>query len=190
MGDYQCLFSPLKLGKVVIKNRIIFSPHATGHFDRQNYVANERVKSYYEERARGGVGWIVIGTASVDERADYYPGGAKPGWWKDEVIPGIKEVVERVHSHDCKISAQIAHPGAIQWPISENTISYPSYAPSQIGSAHLPFNIPHELEIEEILEIEKKICGRGGTGEKNRLRRGGDHGGSRKTPGAIRLPPP
>lgn len=157
MAEYQYLFTPLRVGPITLKNRIIFAAHATSFWEPPEFLTNERAKAYYEERAKGGVAWIILPVSSVDERADYYPVCDIP-WWKDEVIPGIREIVDRVHKHDCKISAQISHPGATQWTISELSLSHPAYAPSQIGSAHLAFAIPHELEVEEILELEEKFA--------------------------------
>ena len=155
MAKYQYLFTPLKVGPITVKNRLVFTAHATAHCDPATFLPTEKMKAYYEERAKGGVGWIVTMVSSVDERADFGPIYADIGWWKDEVIPEMKDLVDRVHKYDCKLSSQISHPGGTQWPIgSEDGLAYPAYAPSPIGSGHIPFHIPHECDVEEIRELE------------------------------------
>ena len=158
MSNYQYLFTPLKVGKIILKNRVIFAPHVSGHFDPTTFVPTERALPYFEERAKGGVAWIFLSTASVDEKADYYPASA-PAWWKDDVIEGIKEIADALHKYDCKLSAQISHPSTCMMPLSDKGLTYPLYAPSQIGGMlAMPQYTPHELEIEEILELEEKFA--------------------------------
>ncbi len=154
MSSYPYLFSPLKLGSVTIKNRVIFGPHVTGHWSGE-FLATPRAKAYYDERARGGVGLIIVGAASVDETADYFP-FTQPGLFKEEVVPGFREIADSVHSYGTKIVQQIVHPGVHQIP--ERDSSHPGRAPSQIPAIEEPSYIPKELEPEEILEIEGKFA--------------------------------
>lgn len=138
MAQYPHLFSPLKIGPMTIKNRVIFGPHVTCHWS-SDFLATPRAKAYYEERALGGVGMIIVGAASVDETADYYP-FTQPGLWKDEVIPGLREITDAVHQHGTKILQQIVHPGVHQIP--ERDPEHPGRAPSQIPAIEEPFYIP------------------------------------------------
>lgn len=154
MAQYQYLFSPLKIGSITVKNRIIFGPHVTGHWS-VDFLPTPRAKAYYEERARGGVGMIIVGAASVDETADYFP-FTQHGLFKDEVIPGLSEIAAVVHQYGTKIVQQLVHPGVHQIP--ERDTFHPARAPSQIPAIEEPFYIPKELEVEEIVEIEEKFA--------------------------------
>jgi 2,4-dienoyl-CoA reductase-like NADH-dependent reductase (Old Yellow Enzyme family) len=154
MSTYSFLFRPLTIGPMTIKNRVIFGPHVTGHWSG-DFLPTERAKAYYEERARGNVGMIIVGAASVDETADYYP-FTQHALFKDEVIPGLREIADAVHSHGTKIVQQLVHPGVHQIP--ERDTLHPARAPSQIPAIEEPFYIPKELEIEEILEIQEKFA--------------------------------
>jgi 2,4-dienoyl-CoA reductase-like NADH-dependent reductase (Old Yellow Enzyme family) len=154
MAQHRYLFSPLKVGPITIKNRIIFGPHVTGHWS-PDFLATPRARAYYEARARGGVGMIIIGASSVDETADYFP-FTQPGVFKDEVIPGHKEIADSVHRYGCKIVQQMMHPGIHQIP--ERNTFFPARAPSQISAVEEPLYIPKELEVEEIVEIEEKFA--------------------------------
>jgi 2,4-dienoyl-CoA reductase-like NADH-dependent reductase (Old Yellow Enzyme family) len=154
MSVYSYLFRPLEIGPITIKNRVIFGPHVTGHWSA-DFLPTPRAKAYYEERARGGVGLIIVGAASVDETADYYP-FTQHALFKDEVIPGLREIADAVHAHGTKIIQQIVHPGVHQIP--ERDTFHPGRAPSQIPAIEEPFYIPKELEIEEIVEIQDKFA--------------------------------
>ncbi|MBI2962946.1 MAG: FAD-dependent oxidoreductase [Deltaproteobacteria bacterium] len=154
MATYSYLFRPLEIGPMTIKNRVIFGPHVTGHWSGE-FLPTARAKAYYEERARGGVGMIIVGAASVDETADYYP-FTQHALYKDEVIPGLREIADAVHAFGTKIVQQIVHPGVHQIP--ERDSLHPARAPSQIPAIEEPFYIPKELEIEEIVEIEDKFA--------------------------------
>jgi 2,4-dienoyl-CoA reductase (NADPH2) len=102
MAEYKHLFSPIKIGLVTLKNRIVCSGHTNGFVDPVTFLPNERTKGYFEERARGGAALIVLPLSSVDEKADYYPLAAL-ALWTDDVIPGIREIADIVHKYDCKL---------------------------------------------------------------------------------------
>lgn len=100
------LFSPIQLGSQRIKNRIVFSPHGTG------FVENGKISdyhlAYHEARAAGGVGLIVTEQNAVHKTT------ALPKWLSaadDACIPGMGELAEVVHRHDCKLFAQLMYSG-------------------------------------------------------------------------------
>ena len=49
MSDFQYLLTPLEVGSMTLKNRVIFGPHVTNHWP--NYKADDDTVAYYEERA-------------------------------------------------------------------------------------------------------------------------------------------
>ena len=53
------LFSPLAIGPLELRNRIVSPPHGTGF--AEGGLPSDRQVAYYEARARGGVGLIVVG---------------------------------------------------------------------------------------------------------------------------------
>ena len=62
---YQHLFTPGIIGGRWIKNRIVMAPMATGLGTNSGEVTDNLVE-YYAERARGGVGTVIVEAASVD----------------------------------------------------------------------------------------------------------------------------
>jgi len=63
LKDFHYLFSPLKLGTVVVPNRIHFAAHLTNFAVDQKI--SERHIHYYRERAKGGCGLITTEELTV-----------------------------------------------------------------------------------------------------------------------------
>jgi len=55
MTSFKCLFEPINIGKMKLKNRIVLAPMAT-HYGTKNGRMTQRQIDYYLERARGGPG--------------------------------------------------------------------------------------------------------------------------------------
>ena len=64
---YPQIFSPLDLGFVQIKNRILMGSMHTGLEEAEGGF--ERMAAYYAERARGGVGMIITGGFYPDRKS-------------------------------------------------------------------------------------------------------------------------
>lgn len=153
MGEYKYLFSPIKLGPVTLKNRIVWSGHTHKCWEPVTFLVGDRAKGYYEERAKGGVGAVVLAMASVDEKADYWPLFGLP-LWTDDVIPGLKELTDILHKYGCKVFAEPGHPGVESIPF--NQPDEVMYDVSQLSGSQ-PGAISKELTREEIWEIEDKF---------------------------------
>ncbi len=154
MADYQYLFRPLPVGNIVLKNRVIWGPHVTNHWP--DHLPDERTTAYYEERAAGGVGMIIIGASPVDATAQYSP-FEQCALWDDACIEGLRDISEAVHRHDAKLCIQLVHPGVHQMP-DHDPAHQPPVAPSQIPAVEEPSCIPRALEVDEILAIEDKFA--------------------------------
>jgi len=109
--NYARLLSAGKIGKLELKNRILLAAMGTNYAE-QDGTCSERIQAYYEERARGGTGLLVMETAAVAWPA----GSTMPntvGFSEDRFIPGLSQLTERVHQHGAKIAAQLNHGGKI-----------------------------------------------------------------------------
>ena len=91
-----------------IKNRIAMAPMATD-FAEGDGTVSDRLIDYYEARARGGVGLIILEVCTIDGMSPYIP--RTVGLWDDSFIPGLKRLTDAVHAHGASIIPQIAHPG-------------------------------------------------------------------------------
>lgn len=107
--EYSRLFSPMKIGNVEIKNRIVMAPMCMG-FGQYNGCATETMMNYYEERAKGGVGLIFTEITRVNDITGASSFG-QLGMSHDYQIPALKEMADRIHKHGCKIMVELHHPG-------------------------------------------------------------------------------
>lgn len=107
--NYDMLFSPMKIGNVEIKNRIVMAPMCMG-FGQYNGCATETMMNYYEERANGGVGLIFTEITRINDITGASSFG-QLGMSHDYQIPALKEMADRIHKHNCKVMVELHHPG-------------------------------------------------------------------------------
>lgn len=155
MKMHYKLFTPIKIGKLEVRNRIVLAPMVTGHAGQGGMVTENHL-NWYEARAKGGVGLIIVEFTYVSQR-----GSAGPvllGIWKDALIPDLQKLVKKVHEYGAKIFIQVAHSGRQtasefiggQLPVAPSAIPCPLREP-------LLHEVPQELSIEEIEEIVKQF---------------------------------
>lgn len=144
------LFSPMKIGKVEIKNRFIVSAMVV-NYCAEDGNATERYIAYHEEKAKGGWGLIVTEDYAVDPTGRTFFN--EPGFWSDSQIESHSELTRRVHAHGAKIFAQIFHGG-------RQTNSYITgtqiLAPSAIPCPSKK-EMPRALTTAEVKELIEKF---------------------------------
>lgn len=103
------LLKPGRIGGLELRNRIGMAPMGSNFAEADGHCA-ERIQAYYEARARGGAGLLIMGVGAIA-----YPAGtAEPyqvGISRDDFIPGLTRLVERVHRHGARIAIQLQHAG-------------------------------------------------------------------------------
>ena len=107
--EYKMLFTPMNIGTVQIKNRVVMPPMMLG-FGQFNGCPTKEMMDYYEERAIGGAGLIITEITRVDD----FSGAsafAQLAISHDYHIKPLAEMISRVHSHGCKMFIQLHHPG-------------------------------------------------------------------------------
>ena len=102
--NYDVLFTPYKIGNVTIKNRIGMS--AMGLFAANTDGSPSMFTSaFYEDRARGGTGLIIVGGSMVSRKA---ANGITGMYWEDKsVVPHHTDIVERCHRYGAKVAIAI-----------------------------------------------------------------------------------
>ncbi len=111
MSQYKHLLSPGKLGPIDLRNRIVLSPMGDNFSDPDGYCT-EQMQAYYEARAAGGAGLIIMGVVSIA----FPHGTAEPfqcAISDDKYIPGLAKLAENVHKHGAKVAMQIQHAGKV-----------------------------------------------------------------------------
>ncbi len=144
-GQFKYLFSPLRIGRVTVPNRISFSAHLTNL--AENNLPSERQAYYLAERARGGAGLIITEEQSVHPTDHAYEKLIDA--WKPEVIPGYRRICRAVHEFETKVFAQLNHNGG-QGDGSYSRL--PVWGPSPVADFMFR-EVPKEMEVEDIREV-------------------------------------
>ena len=144
----QRLFTPIKVGNLELKNRIIMPPM----IDRlaTHGEPNDAVKDFYAARARGGLALIVLTPGIVDISM------ASPiqlGIYDDSFIPGLKQFTDLIHSCGARMGIQLMHLGRQGGEIKR----YKPVAPSPIPLTPKD-EVPHELTLGEAEGLVEKFA--------------------------------
>ncbi|WP_300457127.1 FAD-dependent oxidoreductase [Desulfobacula sp.] len=118
------LFSPIQIGPMTSKNRLLMSAMSINFGVDENCCVTDQLIEYFVERAKGGVGMMLVGGGGV------HPGGQElpdlPQMYRDDCIPALKEMVQRVKPYDTLFGVQLMHGGR------------QSYLPQKVAPSALP----------------------------------------------------
>lgn len=152
MPTYNNLFSPIKLGKTTLRNRIIMPAMGTLYADTDGSV-NDRLISHYAERAKGGAGLIVVEVTSVD-----YPMGRIASRQLKLNTPSDigrwMELSSAAHAHGAKIICQLHHSGATTTAAGQGGPQ--TVAPSEVKNRY--GEMSRELTVDEIQALVQKFA--------------------------------
>lgn len=148
-NNYPHIFQPLTLRGMTMRNRVAMMPMGSDFAGHNGELSDEHIK-YYELRARGGTGLIIVENICVK-----YPEGSNGTTQlrldKDCYIPRMFNLTEACHRQGACIGVQINHAGASAMssrigmqPVSASTL------PSKPGG-----ETPRPLSKEELESIAK-----------------------------------
>ncbi|MGV3549728.1 oxidoreductase [Rhizobium sp.] len=147
VAGYTHLLSPFSIGRVRLRNRVVFQPHFTalGHLD--GMPSDDHV-AYHEERARGGVGLIILESMAI------HPTGKMSrrfvNAWDSAVVPGLAAIADAVHARGAKLFGQLTHGG-------HTSLEHPPHimwAPTQMPepSSHHTTKAMDEDDIKAVID--------------------------------------
>ncbi len=143
------LFRPMKIKGLEIRNRVVMP--AFGLLYTQDRKVSQKLLDFYEARAKGGCGLIIVGGCGVN----FIGGGPMMlGLDDDSFIPGYEKLAEAVHKHNARLFLQLFHSGRYQFSF---LIGQKSVAPSVVRSRYTKEE-PRELSRDEIIETEKQFA--------------------------------
>jgi 2,4-dienoyl-CoA reductase-like NADH-dependent reductase (Old Yellow Enzyme family)/thioredoxin reductase len=117
-------------------------------YANQDGYITERTKNYYEARARGGVGLIIVEGTYIHLGGQGF--GNQPAMSDDKYIAGMSELVQAIHKHGAKASIQLFHAGRLA---RSQFSGLQPVAPSPIAATGFGYEMPKELSVDEIPEI-------------------------------------
>ena len=104
----DAIFEPLRFRTLEVRNRI-FRSSTGGRWDTYDGSGTQTRINWDLKTARGGVGAIISSHAPVHPRGRLLPGYALID--RDDRVPFWRELIRRVHEHDCRYIVQLAHAG-------------------------------------------------------------------------------
>ncbi|MBI4187004.1 MAG: FAD-dependent oxidoreductase [Chloroflexi bacterium] len=141
------LFEPVNVGALELKNRIVMTPMAMLYGTETGAVSQRQI-DYFVERAKHGVGLIVVEAASVDTNMGNW-GPAGQCFDSDKYLPAYSEMTDAVHLYGdgAKIGIQLDAAGR-NAPLS-TTGGKPPFSASAIPGIE-PGVITRALAVEQI----------------------------------------
>ena len=107
---YPHLFSPLEIGGLTLRNRVVQSAH--GKYFTADGIDTARTAAYQVERAKGGAGLLITDNRMVHPTSVAAFARISPSQWQDAQTEADRAVVSEVHEHGAKIIAQLSHYGS------------------------------------------------------------------------------
>jgi len=143
---FRHLLSPARIGNITVRNRMVMPPMGTNYASDDGFVT-ERLVRYYEARAEGGTGLIIVEVAAVAPEGKAIT--HQIGIWADKFIPGLRYLAESIRKHGARAAIQLHHAGR---QTTFQTTGYQPVAPSEIPCP-ICRDMPRSLTIEEIKGI-------------------------------------
>ena len=101
------LYQRLSMGRLALPNPICFLAHRT-HFGTRGRLTDRHI-AYYQRRARGGCGLIVVGEISI--APNDRPFASMIEIDRPEAVSDLKRLTDAIHEFDTRIVAEIGHHG-------------------------------------------------------------------------------
>lgn len=144
MGNaYPALRRPITVGGVELGNRMVMSPMTTYGLPDPDGASNERHRRYYEERAKSGLGLIIVESAMVDISGKCWPNHLAVH--EDRYVARLAELVGAIKRHGAAVMLQLHHGGRVA---VESLSDRPALAPSPLPVPGRP--PPKEMSHDDI----------------------------------------
>jgi 2,4-dienoyl-CoA reductase (NADPH2) len=138
------LFSPIHINKMEIRNRLVMPAMHLGY--TPGGFVSDRLIEFYQERAAGGVGMIIIGGCLIDE----YSGLSDMiALHDDRYIEGLSKLAQSVQGQGARLFAQLYQSGryAHSFMIGGKTPLAPSAVRSKLTGETPKAMDPAEIEM-------------------------------------------
>jgi mycofactocin system FadH/OYE family oxidoreductase 2 len=148
MSAYPHLFSPLRIGSVTVRNRIMQTAHVK--LWAYNAVDSDRNVAYQAARAKGGAGLLITGNRVVHPTST--TGFPRVAWaYRPEALDADRRLTDAVHEHGGVIFAQLNHFGLNASSDSADDFRV-LWGPSAVKSPAYG-ETPKAMEHEDIQEV-------------------------------------
>ncbi len=149
----SALFTPLTLGSLTLRNRIVMAPLTRCRADA-DHVPTDLMVEYYTQRASAG---LIIAEATMVIAGNSAFGAREPGIYSEAQVAGWKKVTDAVHAKGGLIFLQLWHGGRACHPLLNGGIQPVAPSPLAITGDETytpegkkPYVVPRELRDDEL----------------------------------------
>lgn len=148
---YELFWEPKKIRGVEFTNRL-YMPAMTLGFSWDRKLTDRHVR-FWERRARGGCGAIVVGPVGIDFIGS---GLMHLALDSDEAVEGFGKLADGLHAHGCRVIVQLFHGG--RYVMGMLIGGKQPIAPSAITS-DFSKETPREMTLEDIEQVQGDFAG-------------------------------
>ena len=149
-AEQPLLFTPGSIGPLTLKNRVIMAPMTTRTADEGGFVTDNSL-AYYVTRAKGGVGLITVEMAAPERAGKHRH--FELGISDDRYLPGLRRLVDAIHSAGSKAGIQLGHGGGhTRIDVCGETPIAPSAIAHVVQEGRTETVIPQEMSTERIAQ--------------------------------------
>jgi 2,4-dienoyl-CoA reductase-like NADH-dependent reductase (Old Yellow Enzyme family)/thioredoxin reductase len=147
--EFKKLFEPIVINGMEVRNRIVMPPMHT-RFASERGETTDQIVEYLAERAKGGVGLIILENTCVDWAFGRAAGN--PIRIDDDIFTsGLHDIAEAVHEYGAKIATQPQHTGR------QNTVPNIEGRKSPIAPSAIPCKVCKDVPTEMTIEVIKQV---------------------------------
>ena len=139
------LFTPLKIGDLQIKNRIVMPPMCMYKAKNENGCPRCFHRLHYAARALGGVGLIIVEATAVEPRGRIT--SRDLGLWNDEQLEAHARLVKECVKYGVAMAVQLAHAG-------RKSECDGLIAPSAVKFSE-SYKTPKQMSVEDIVSVKQ-----------------------------------
>ncbi|MDR3332116.1 MAG: FAD-dependent oxidoreductase [Synergistaceae bacterium] len=146
--DFPHLYSPIKIGNLTLRNRIVSAPSSQGDVENDGTLSKYNI-AYFGRKAKGGMALVTVGDGIVHPTGQDHP--KQVLLYTDACLPSLLRCAEEIHKYGALASYELSHGGLVCDPafIGGRRPLSPSSMPVVIG-----FQTEHPIEVvsEELTE--------------------------------------
>ncbi|MEO8400566.1 MAG: NADH:flavin oxidoreductase [Gammaproteobacteria bacterium] len=152
---YPYIFTPLVINKIVIPNRIYFSPFGIDDANIDGTISDS-LENFYRNIAKGGCGLIMLSNCSVSPDSILNPRGLK--MHNNIHSNRLKRIINRVECYGGILGIQLQHYGAqaVTTFTNQALLSPSGFACKHYGKKDSQYKV-REMTLDDIEEVKQQF---------------------------------
>ncbi|MBR6259560.1 MAG: FAD-dependent oxidoreductase [Oscillospiraceae bacterium] len=162
---FENLYSPLKIGTLTLRNRIVAAPSSQADLETDGTLADRNI-AYYARKARGGASLVTVGDGIIHPTGQDHP--RQVLLYTDNCLPSLTRCAEEIHKYGACASIELSHGGIVcdpafiggerPWGPSEMPVSigFQTKNPVQVMSREMTEDFMEELA-DAYAEAAKRV---------------------------------